>query len=163
MTASRLYLDLDGVMADFDHHFPATFSLDHRSLAGDEIWAKINSHPTFFIDMPPCLGALEFYGSIEHFEPIVLTACSKSNYINVARQKREWVRKHLSPTVTVLPVHGSRFKPMFMHAPGDILIDDYESNIAGWNAEGGIGIHHTDFTSTESALIEVLQNSSPRA
>ena len=58
--------------------------------------------------MPPCLGALDFFVSIERFNPIVLTACSKSNYINVARQKREWVRKHLSASVTVLPVHGSR-------------------------------------------------------
>lgn len=158
MTAPRLYLDLDGVMADFNHHFPATFQLDHRHLASKEIWAKINAHPSYFLDMPLCLGALDFFHSIERFKPIVLTACSKDNFENVARQKRQWVQKHLSPSVTVLPVHGSRFKPMFMHAPGDILIDDYESNIVGWNAEGGIGIHHTDFPSTEAALVEVLQS-----
>lgn len=158
----RIYLDLDGVMADFNHHFPATFNLDHRNLASKEIWAKINAHPNYFLDMPPCLGALDFFQSIERLQPIVLTACSKDNFENNARQKRAWVHKHLSPTVTVLPVHGSRFKPMFMHAPGDILIDDYESNIGGWNAEGGIGIHHTDFPSTEAALVEALQNWSVR-
>lgn len=32
MTKLTLYLDLDGVMADFDAHFPATFGLDHRGL-----------------------------------------------------------------------------------------------------------------------------------
>jgi len=34
MAKLTLYLDLDGVMADFDAHFPATFDLNHRELAG---------------------------------------------------------------------------------------------------------------------------------
>ena len=39
-SASRrtIYVDLDGVMADFDAAFPALFGLDHRLLADDEMW-----------------------------------------------------------------------------------------------------------------------------
>ena len=158
----RLYLDLDGVMADFDHHFPATFNLDHRSMAGDEIWSQINSHPSYFLDMPLCDGALDFFREVERFDPVILTACSKSNYWNVARQKRAWVRKHLSVTVTVLPVSGSKYKPLFMHAPGDILIDDYEKNTAAWQAEGGISILHKNFEQTAIDLVEALRTWSAR-
>ncbi|WP_210183748.1 hypothetical protein [Phyllobacterium sp. YR620] len=149
-------------MADFDYHFPATFNLDHRSMAGDEIWSQINAHPSYFLDMPLCDGALDFFCEIERLNPIILTACSKSNYANVARQKREWVRKHLSSKVTILPVSGSKYKPLFMHAPGDILIDDYDKNVREWNDAGGIAIHHRNFETTGIELVEVLKSWRPQ-
>jgi len=151
----RVYLDLDGVMADFDAHFPAVFGFDHRMnrLGDDELWAKINSHPSYFRDMPLCPGALDFYKSIEHLSPIILTACPKSNYAHAAQQKRAWVRAHLPGSATVLPVMGGINKPLFMHAQGDILIDDYKRNIAAWNEAGGTGILHTSFGATIFSLI----------
>jgi hypothetical protein len=155
-SACRVYLDLDGVMADFDAHFPATFGLDHRGLADDDMWSTINGHPSYFRDMPPCAGAVEFFRSIEHLEPIVLTACPKSNYPHVAGQKRDWVREHLSLTATILPVMGGRHKPLFMHAPGDILIDDWEKNTGAWTAAGGVAILHRDFASTASSLFALI-------
>ena len=150
----RLYLDLDGVMADFDAHFPALFGVDHRTLLDDDMWAQINAHASYFRDMPVCPGAKEFFQSIEELDPIILTACPKSNYAHVARQKREWVREHLSSTCHVLPVMGGRNKPLFMHSPGDILIDDFEKNIKAWQDEGGVGIHHEGcFQDTQNHLI----------
>lgn len=154
----RIYLDLDGVMADFDGSFPRVFGLDHRNMADDEMWAKINSHPTFFRDLPPMDGALEFFWSIERLKPIILTACPKSNYAHVAMQKREWVREHLSPDVQVLPVMGGANKPLFMHAPGDILIDDYRRNTEAWATAGGFAILHREFEKTRSTLWFVLEH-----
>lgn len=148
----RIYLDLDGVMADFDAHFPAVFGLDHRALADDAMWEIINAHPSYFRDMPPCGGAIDFFREIEHLDPIILTACPKSNYVNAATQKREWVREHLSRDIMVLPVMGGRHKPLFMHAPGDILIDDYERNIELWRAAGGVGIRHVNFLTTAATV-----------
>ncbi len=54
----RIYLDLDGVMADFDGSFPAVFGLDHRSMADDDLWLHINGHPSFLRDLPPMTGAV---------------------------------------------------------------------------------------------------------
>lgn len=153
----RLYLDLDGVMADFDAHFPATFGLDHRGMADDAMWSTINAHPSYFRDMPPCRGAVAFFRSIERIDPIVLTACPRSNYAHVARQKRAWVREHLSETIIILPVMGGRNKPLFMHAPGDILIDDFERNTKAWEDEGGVAILHRTFDETEAALSRVIR------
>lgn len=153
----RIYLDLDGVMADFDAHFPTTFNCDHRSMADDDMWAQINGHPSYFRDMPVCPGAIEFWDTIRHMEPIILTACPRSNYAHVARQKREWVRQHLSCGAMVLPVMGGRNKPLFMHEPGDILIDDFERNTKAWEAEGGIAILHRSFEQTERALMDHVQ------
>lgn len=152
----RLYLDLDGVMADFDRHFPEVFGVDHRSLADDALWGHINSHPSFFRDLPVCDGAIAFFDRVSYAQPIILTACPTTNYQQVARQKRAWVREHLSPNCTVLPVMGGRNKPLFMHEPGDILIDDFERNIRAWEEEGGVGILHRNFEDTKAQLKAVL-------
>lgn len=152
----RIYLDLDGVMADFDGTFPAVFGLDHRDMADDAMWLKINGHPSFFRDLPPMAGAVDFFRSIEHLDPIILTACPKSNYAHVATQKVEWVRAHLSAHVTVLPVLGGSSKPLFMHAKGDILIDDFRRNTEAWAAAGGHAILHRGFDGTAAALAEAI-------
>ena len=152
----RIYLDLDGVMADFDAHFPAVFGLDHKSLADDDMWGKINSHPSYFRDMPPCAGALEFFDEIRHLDPIILTACPRTNYKNAATQKRAWVRQHLSVGIMVLPVMGGHNKPLFMHAPGDILIDDFEKNTRAWEDAGGEAILHRNFVDTAFELSRAL-------
>ena len=155
--SKRLYLDLDGVMADFDAHFPAVFGLDHRCLADDDMWATINAHPSYFRDMPPCDGALKFFDKIRHLDPIILTACPRTNYRHAATQKREWVREHLSAEITVLPVMGGHNKPLFMHAAGDILIDDFERNTLAWIDAGGEAILHRLFAETEAALNDALK------
>ncbi|WP_457663678.1 5' nucleotidase, NT5C type [Sinorhizobium medicae] len=160
MKRPNVYLDLDGVMADFDAHFPATFGLDHRSLADDDMWAQINAHQSYFRDMPQCPGAKEFFDRISWLDPIILTACPKSNYQHVARQKREWVREHLSTTCHILPVMGGRNKPLFMHSRGDILIDDFERNTKAWRLEGGFAILHRDFKTTRDELEREIVRSS---
>jgi hypothetical protein len=148
----RLYLDLDGVMADFDAHFPSVFGLDHKSMADDAMWERINSHESYFLDMPPCPGAVEFFGDISFLKPIILTACPKSNYAHVAQQKRQWVHRHLCPSLTVLPVMGGRNKWLFMHQPGDLLIDDFAKNLVPWTKAGGVSLLHTDFATTSCEL-----------
>jgi len=155
---TRIYLDLDGVMADFDAHFPALFGVNHKDLLDDEMWSKINSHPSYFRDMPLCAGAKDFYLSwlYQDIEFNILTACSKSNYANVATQKRAWVREHLG-WATVLPVLGGRNKWLFMNAPGDILIDDWEKNTIPWVENGGRAIlHDGDFERTDYLLTEMV-------
>ncbi|WP_203452786.1 hypothetical protein [Rhizobium sp. rho-13.1] len=155
----RLYLDLDGVMANFDAHFPAMFGVDHREMLDDDMWAQINSHPSYFRDMPIFEGAKEFFDKIAWMDPIILTACPKSNYAHAARQKRAWVREHLSTSCIILPVMGGRHKPLFMHAPGDVLIDDFPKNIEAWHDEGGEGILHMgNFGETFDDLMDVLDD-----
>lgn len=162
MTAfPKLYLDLDGVMADFDAHFPATFGLDHRDLADDAMWERINGHASYFRDMPIFDGAKVFFDRISWLDPIILTACPRTNYQHIARQKRDWVRHHLSRTCHILPVMGGRNKPLFMHSKGDILIDDFQRNIAAWEEEGGVGILHDEqgFEDTYDRLMMALEDS----
>lgn len=151
----KLYLDLDGVMADFDYAFTEQTGCFPSDLSDDELWEAVYKNPTFFADLPMCPGAADFFQFLLFYklDPIICTACPKSKYETVALQKREWVRRNLSDDLMVLPVMGGRNKWLFMHKPGDILIDDFQKNIVRWNDAGGVGIlHKGDFEATKAAV-----------
>lgn len=151
-----LFVDMDGVLADFDKHFPLMFGVSHVGMPKKEMWKYIKSEPDFFSTIPPFPGVLPFFFSIEHLNPIILTACPSSDYANVATQKRRWIREILGEHVPVLPVCGSESKPLFMHREGDVLIDDWGKNCLAWEAAGGVAIKHENFKSTTQQLFEVL-------
>ena len=153
---TRIYLDLDGVMADFDKYFLDTFGIESHKLDDPTLWKLINGHENFFLNLPLMEGALDFFRSIEHLPVSILTACPKSNYTSAAMQKRQWVYKHLSTEVPVIPMLGGKNKCLFMHSPGDVLIDDFEKNCIPWAEHGGFAIHHKNFKSTRNYLNLVL-------
>lgn len=148
----KLYIDLDGVMADFDRYFLESFGVQSSTLDDPTMWKWINAHGNFFSSLPPCEGAIDFFNSVKHLNPIILTACPKTNYAVAAVQKRAWVYKHLDPDTMVVPMLGGKNKALFMHRPGDILIDDFEKNCVSWREHGGLAIQHRDFNRTKSQV-----------
>lgn len=149
---NKLFIDLDGVMADFDTYFVSHFQTNHKKLTEIKMWEMIEAHGSFFKDLPPCAGAIEFFNEIKDRNPIILTACPKTFYHNSALQKRKWVREHLSTDVLILPILGGKNKALFMHNYKDILIDDFESNCVSWRNYGGYAIEHKTFELTSEIL-----------
>lgn len=152
----RIYLDLDGVMADFDTHFVEYFGVDPQSLDDDVMWKKINSYHDFYANLPLMKDALVLFNELSWANVTILTACPKSNYKNAAIQKRAWVRKHLSESITVIPMMGGVNKALFMHEPGDILIDDMKKNCKAWEELGGIAIVHKNAADTLTMIDEIV-------
>jgi hypothetical protein len=149
----RLFVDMDGVLADFDAH--------HESLFGyrpDRIWRKANwkgigSMKDFYLHIPPMKDMDELWDFIEPLHPIVLTGIPFS-VPEAAANKRVWVRKHLGPHVEV---RCCLSKEKSMHAkPGDVLIDDWEKYKHLWEKTGGIWITHTCVASTIEELRKLL-------
>ena len=148
MKLRRLYLDLDGVMADFDTHFFNEFGIYQERMSEDRKWDLIKNCNSWFLNIPLMKGAAEFFKyAVRNFEVIILTSCPKTMYEVAALEKRDWVYKHLGDVV-VLPVWGGTNKRLFMHARGDILVDDKEVNCMAWEEFGGRAIVHKDFTDT---------------
>lgn len=146
-----IYLDLDGVMADFDTHFRNEFGWLPNDDLTDEHWTALHAKGDFFLSMPLKADAERLFKGLPRL-PVILTACPKTKYQEVARQKRQWCRKHIGDNVIVLPILGGHNKPMFMHQMGDILIDDFGKNCRAWDAEGGVSIKHISTTDTLEKL-----------
>jgi len=152
-----LFLDLDGVMFDFDGYFEKLFGLPCSLLPDKEMWRLIESHGAFFRTMPLCEGAMHFYRCVLPLHPMFLTACPGSRFADIAAQKRGAVRHHFGDKAPMVPTPGGEAKVHYMHARGDILVDDFGRNCDRWREEGGFAIHHNgDFTSTMLQLSEYL-------
>ena len=150
----QIFIDLDGVMADFDRYFFERFGKVCQIMEDDEMWALIDTHePDFFYNLPMMPDAIEIFAkALEYTNPIFLTACPKHTYHNAAEQKKAWVRKHICQNTLVLPVLGGINKRCFIQKQGDILIDDFEKNINAWTENGGYGILHTSVQETKKEL-----------
>jgi 5'(3')-deoxyribonucleotidase len=86
------------------------------------------------------------------YEAGILSAAS-SHIPESADQKRLWLSREL-PQVRedlIKIVADKTDKPAFA-APGEILIDDYISNIEPWREAGGIGIHFQNAIQTVEEL-----------
>lgn len=153
-----LYLDSDGLLADFD-------SLAHEILGGrriDEVpkgtlWSAVERHGSFFESLPVMPGAdrlVDFVTESGLFKSVaVLTATGYTPH-DAAEQKRRWYAKHF-PDLTVHVVPKSPDKAAFAH-PRAILVDDRAKSIDPWVAAGGIGILHTSVDDTIDRLLQIV-------
>lgn len=150
-----LFVDLDGVLADFDKHHENLFGVRPSRAADNVDWKAIRSVPDFFLGIPPMADLPELWDFIAPHKPIVLTGIPtpKQNVSDAAEHKCAWVRHHLGAAVEVRCVLS---KEKYLHAsPGDILVDDWTKYQHLWLAAGGHWITHTSAASTIEKLKEV--------
>ena len=153
----NVYLDLDGVLADFDKHFKDKFGVCPQTLDDTTLWRMINSYPEFYENLPLMPGAIELFEFLtDSFDVTILTACPKSNYYKSALQKKAWVREHLCDKIVILPVMGGKNKGLFMHEQGDLLIDDMVKNCKAWDELGGKSIIHLDAQTTMKKIKKIM-------
>ena len=153
----RVYLDMDGVLADFFGEWSRISDVDHYKDIND-VEAKlqlVRDHPTFWVDLPmlPHAKALikavvEKYGEYR--------ICSKPLEGDTRSKpgKMEWIQKHLSdmpPAEVILTADKAKYAT-HDGAP-NILVDDYGVNINSWRAAGGIGIKYDDSAFPQVAKI----------
>lgn len=157
-----IYIDLDGVLADFDKAKKAlgTFPSD------TEMWDAIGKIPDWYRNLDLCPDARKLWNYCNHYWDVtVLTAVPKRVLKDTAAQdKRKWVRFHLGPDVPVITCHREEKQEYAISLGKDgeifdnILIDDSGINIGQWMMSGGIGILHSNVTETLSCLRELRPN-----
>jgi 5'(3')-deoxyribonucleotidase len=147
-----VYVDMDGVLADFDTGF---FNIAGRTTAecsvnGDaELWNIISKFgkARFFSTLPLMPGALEMWQFIhQNFLQVkICTALGSSDAVDGlnTKGKRMWLQNHL-PNLQdedIIMV-ANKHKKRHYSRPGDIIIDDNVIVITEWIQKGGIGILH---------------------
>lgn len=143
-----LFLDLDGVLADFDAGVVAvTGKLPHQQPVRT-MWRELAAAPDFFATLAfkPDGGAL--WAFCAPFRPTILTGLPLGRW--AAPQKRRWVAERLGPDVPVITCL-SRDKARTA-APGRVLVDDRLSLKNGWEEAGGAFIHHISAAESIEAL-----------
>lgn len=156
----KIYVDMDGVLADFDMHFESLFKVnphEFKQMHGAEaFWKKIYSVENYFKNLPLFPETKWFWGEICNLSPhvIILSSPSKQNTESCVNQKMLWVKEHLSDDAGFCP--GMIFESKKFKYAGEncILIDDTLHKIQPWSDAGGIGILHVN---DHKRTIEVLK------
>lgn len=150
----RIFIDLDGVLADFDLHLRQE---GKRAPDGKPNWDELDY--AWWSTIPLCVGAKNFYdeackmGATKFLTAPVL---DEECFSGKARWVQDFVPERGKDILKDLIVCPSTDKYL-LAKPGHILVDDRESNIKDWVAAGGIGIHHKgDFTETLQKLKDAV-------
>jgi hypothetical protein len=150
-----LFLDLDGVLADFDAGVkallgmtPAEFQASH---GGREFWRRIAKARNFYGTLPEMADARVLFDAVEHLKPTILTGLPLGNW--AAPQKVKWVAEHFPglPIITCM----ARDKHKHMKS-GDVLVDDRENHRAAYEREGVIFIHHKNAVDSIAQLAKIF-------
>ncbi|WP_084691108.1 5' nucleotidase, NT5C type [Sphingomonas sp. SRS2] len=151
----QLFLDCDGVLADFDRGAETVLGMPPRQFQSRhglaEFWRRLARHGDFYATLPLMPDAVRLFDAVRHLKPVILTGCPRGGWAE--GQKERWAAAHFPGTriITCMAVDKRR------HAVrGDILIDDTLKHRHLWEAAGGVFIHHVDADRSIAALDSLL-------
>jgi hypothetical protein len=140
----KIYLDMDGVIVDFDKRFTDLAGMGPReyesSFGKEKFWDFIDSKEKgggvgFWVGMDWMPGGEALYNRVAQHDHALLSSPSKSESSRIG--KHRWKKKYTPSTKLILALAKNKQN----YADGNnILIDDRESNIQQWREAGGIGI-----------------------
>jgi len=138
----HLFLDCDGVLADFDSGAravlggltPTQFEARHSR---GEFWKRLARTPDFYANLPLLPDAPLLFDAVAHLRPTILTGLPLGTW--AAPQKVAWAERHFpgTPIITCM----ARDKVRYMKS-GDVLVDDREDHRDKWEDAGGLFVHH---------------------
>ena len=149
-TSYKVYLDMDGVIANFNKRFEDISGMSPKEFEAKygtkEFWNLIDEDNkiSFWVGIEEMPGAkaLVDYVKKYNFELLTSPSAKKQSYLG----KLLWVRNHSSLFGGKPRVNFKRAKEKHLVkdklTEKDILIDDREDTIERWNTAGGTGIHY---------------------
>ena len=147
----QLFLDCDGVLADFDRGAAEILGMHPRAYerryGPGKFWKALATAPDFYAGLPLMPDAMELFDAVRHLRPIVLTGLPRGGW--AAPQKERWAAEHFPGT----PIITTMARNKRDHArPGDVLVDDQERYRDLWEGARGVFVHHTSASATIDAL-----------
>lgn len=147
----QIFVDMDGVLADFDTGYKAMIGPMGGKEADDVDWKKVRGIPGFYAALPPMPDFETLWAALEPHNPIILTGVP-SDVPEAVENKRAWAVKHIGPHAQMI---GCKSKEKCLHGkPGDVLIDDWEKYKHLWLGMGGHWITHVSAAESVRLLAE---------
>ena len=162
-STSKVYVDMDGVLADFFGEWKKLIGKDWRKVKDIEpALQKIRDTDDFWLDLPLLPQAKNLLGIIKKVKgSYTILSSPLPNDPNSEPHKREWIKKNLDffPPENVIITHDKPKYAVNSDGTPNILIDDFGKNIASWEAAGGEGFKHKDhkFERTAKAIKQHMQ------
>jgi hypothetical protein len=147
----RLFLDLDGVLADFDRGVEAVTGQRPETLALRTMWEALARAPRFFETLEFMHDAEALWTFCAPHRPTILTGLPLGSW--APAQKKRWVGRMLGAHVPIITCM-SRDKPKWS-GPGRVLVDDRAVARDGWERKGGRFVHHVSAERSVAALREL--------
>ena len=155
MAERRLFLDADGVLADFDEGARLLLGTTPRHYEAKKgrgaFWKRLAQAKNFYGTLPEMPDARLLFDGVRHLEPTILTGLPLGNW--AAPQKIGWAAEHFPgvPIITCM----ARDKHKHMH-PGDVLVDDREKHRADYEAAGVVFVHHKNAEDSLRQLAKIF-------
>ena len=166
MIVEKIYLDMDGVLADFMRGIRELCHMEPQSQNGEQsekydglMWEAIRKADHFYDRLELMPGAKEMFDTLrkkygDKVEILTGIPREERGIVTAAEDKRNWTARLLSDKVKVHTV-CRKHKQGFCKGPGTILIDDREKSIREWRDLGGTGILHGSAEKTLEELKEL--------
>jgi 5'(3')-deoxyribonucleotidase len=151
----RLFLDADGVLADFDQGARRLLGASPKQYIAahgrDTFWERLARAKNFFGSLPEMPDARLLFDGVRHLQPTILTGLPIGCW--AAPQKVEWAAEHFPgvPIVTCM----AQDKHKHMH-PGDVLVDDREKHRPAYEAAGVVFVHHRNAEDSLRQLAKIF-------
>ena len=168
----EVYLDMDGVLADFfgpvaKHHGVAKWrdARKERAKFNSKI-DKIAKKPGYFKNLKPLPNAGKLINGILKVidQYNILSSPLLSNVEQSSDEKGEWLRKHLKkhqPRSIIFDHEKFKFAKQADGTP-NVLIDDWGVNTRAWATHGGIAVKYQADEDTLSKVEQVLAKVFPK-
>ena len=146
-----VYIDMDGVMADFFGGVEKLYGVDH--------WKELNSDKTkdlkqevinrisgtdFFATLPEFSTTDQLITMVKKFTGgtfSILTSPLRGDHENSGKYKKLWISQHIeNPAQTIITGRKESYAKNKASGTPNILIDDRPVNIDRWQNAGGYGI-----------------------
>lgn len=166
----KVYLDMDGVLCDFQSRYESMFGPLHREERDDKAWSVnwqqfVTTEQFKTLDWFPggrsLLARLVFLTQRAENLEILSSSGGLEFHEQVKEQKMYWLDKNeVFFKANIVP--GRSYKAQYA-TPDTILIDDTPEIIDAFNAAGGHGILHTDVDQTMALVSEIIRPGRPSA
>lgn len=147
---TKIYLDMDGVLADFFAEYaklagvtsgsyrdipPAKQDPTLDQMVGTDFFHRLPKFPTADALVQLVLSYVPSYA--------ICSSPLRGDHANSEVHKRAWIKDHLNPLPSEIVITGMK-EHYAVNKDGspNILIDDRGANISKWIARGGIGIKY---------------------
>lgn len=146
----KLFLDQDGVLADFDAKKREIFGTDN--VPDGIMWHVINKYfPYYFMDLVQMPDMKVLWDFCKSLNPTILTAIPKINVNSIDKQKKAWVEEFLGHNIPMIFCRRIE-KQNYCTGPDCVLIDDNHKNCKEWRDKGGKAIQHV---SAEKSIVHL--------